>query len=132
MGFLFSERSIDRMFGVNDDLVRVAHRALQITKVDFGIPQYGGRRSTEEQRHLFVTGKSQADGVQNKSYHQTGMALDFYAIDPNTKNASWDEALMTHVAAAFLQAAAQLGVPLEWGGFWTSFIDMPHVQIPRR
>lgn len=130
-GFRFSQWSLDRMLGVDERLITVAEHALQISKVDFGIPRYGGRRTIEEQRYLFMTDKSKADGVHNESFHQTGRALDFYAVDPETGLASWDEKLMTHVAAAFLQAATKLGVTVEWGGFWTSFVDMPHIQLPK-
>lgn len=130
-GFEFSQRSKDRMIGVAPDLIRVAERAIELTKVDFGIPQYGGRRSEDEQKHLFVTGASKADGEANLSFHQMGDALDFYAIDPETKAASWEPGLLAQVAAAFLQAAIELDIDLEWGGLWTSFIDAPHVQVVR-
>jgi len=126
-GFKFSKRSLERMDGVHDDLVRVAHYALAISKVDFGIPEYGGLRTAEQQRTLFNDGKSKADGVRNKSYHQTGRALDVYAFVDG--RASWDEHHLAMVAAAMLQAASHCGVALEWGGLWRSFIDMPHFQI---
>lgn len=126
--FKFSQRSIDRMAAIHPDLRRVADRAIQITLVDFGIPEFGGRRTADEQRSLFDKDLSKADGTEKLSFHQTGDALDFYAIDPATGKASWDGYLMTHVAAAFLQAAAELYVRLEWGGFWHSFKDMPHIQ----
>lgn len=127
--FAFGNTSKERMIGVDKDLVSVAELALKLTKIDFGIPQYGGLRTAEEQRRLFDAGKSEADGVTNKSYHQTGKALDFYAIDPDTGSASWEPGLLAQVAAAFLQAAIQLEAKIEWGGLWVSFVDMPHVQI---
>lgn len=128
MTFKFSRNSIERMNGVDKNLRNVAYRALQISKVDFGIPAYGGRRTAEEQKQLFDDGKSQLDGTNKKSYHQTGKALDVYAYVDG--KASWEKEHLAMVAAAMLQAASEMGVKLEWGGLWTSFVDMPHFQIP--
>ena len=128
MSFKFSERSMVRMIGVNPDLVKVAHRALGLSPIDFGIPALGGLRTADEQYKLYQEKASQLDGFQKKSYHQTGNALDVYAYVHG--RASWDELHLTTIAAAMLQAASELGVKLEWGGHWRSFKDMPHFQIP--
>ncbi len=125
--FSFSKKSLGRMSGVDERLIDIAKLALSISPIDFGIPQYGGIRSELEQHDLFITGKSKCDGLKIKSYHQTGLALDFYAyIDGK---ASWKKEHLAIVACAFMQAANQLGHKLEWGGLWKSFQDMPHVQI---
>jgi len=55
------------------------------------------------------------------------MALDVYAYVDGA--ASWRPQHLATVAAAMLQAANELGVRLEWGGLWRSFVDMPHFQI---
>jgi peptidoglycan L-alanyl-D-glutamate endopeptidase CwlK len=115
------------MEGVKPQLIRVFNRGLQISHIDFGVPQYGGLRTAQDQAALFADGKSKADGVKKLSKHQNGNALDFYAYVDG--KASWQEEHLTHVAAAILQAAAELGVPVEWGGFWESFRDMPHIQL---
>lgn len=125
--FKFSERSINRMEGVDDRLVQIANAALSISKVDFGIPKDGGLRTAERQKELYQYGKSNCDGYRDKSYHQTGKALDFYAYVDG--KASWDELHLAMVAAAFLQSAAILGYGLEWGGLFRSFKDFPHVQL---
>lgn len=127
MGFKFSTNSILRMNGVNKQLRNVAYRALEISKVDFGIPEHGGRRTAEEQNQLFKDGKSKADGYKKLSYHQSGNALDVYAFVDG--KASWEKEHLAMVAAAMLQAAAEMGVKVEWGGLWKSFQDMPHFQI---
>lgn len=127
MGFKFSTNSILRMNGVNKQLRNVAYRALEISKVDFGIPEHGGRRTAEEQNQLFKDGKSKADGYEKLSYHQSGNALDVYAFVDG--KASWEKEHLAMVAAAMLQAAAEMGVKVEWGGLWKSFQDMPHFQI---
>ena len=125
--FTFSKRSLGRMSGIDARLLNIASLALIISPIDFGIPPMGGLRTKTEQYSLFSDGKSQCDGVKNKSYHQSGMALDFYAYVDG--KASWEKEHLAVVACAFLQAANQLGHNIEWGGLWKSFQDMPHIQI---
>tara|TARA_R110000851_G_scaffold265570_6_gene418084 strand:- start:2847 stop:3233 length:387 start_codon:yes stop_codon:yes gene_type:complete len=122
-----SRRSKANRAGVDQKLIDICDRALAISTIDFGIPSSGGIRTAAEQLALFKDSKSLCDGVDKKSKHQSGRALDFYAYVDGM--ASWDEAHLTTVAAAFLQAASELGYQLKWGGHWTSFRDMPHVQL---
>lgn len=125
--FKFSDRSLERMEGIDPRLIEVMKKAIKISKVDFGIPEYGGLRTAEEQFELFQTGKSQKDGYDRKSYHQTGGAVDIYAYVDGA--ASWDTGHLAMVATAILQAANDLGYNVKWGGLWKKFIDMPHFQI---
>lgn len=125
--FHFSQKSKDRMAGVHPDLIKVAERALEITRIDFGIPEHGGKRTAEEQNKLFLIGASKADGFNNKSNHQSGNALDFYAYVDG--KATWDTGYMALVACAFFQAASELGIRIEYGGLWKSFQDLPHIQL---
>jgi len=115
------------MVGVNKKLREIAHRALELSPIDFGIPQYGGMRSAEEQNHLFHRGKSKCDGYRLKSNHQTGNALDVFAYVNG--QASWEREHLAVIACAMLQAANELGHKLEWGGLWKSFVDMPHFEL---
>lgn len=125
--FRLSNRSKARRAGVDPRLIDISDLAITLTVVDFGIPEYGGCRSVEDQQALFAAGKSMCDGVNKPSHHQTGLALDFYAYVDG--GASWDEGDLAQVACAFLQAASILGYQLEWGGLWKHFRDMPHVQL---
>lgn len=130
--FKFSQRSKDRMKGVDPRLIEIAELALNISIIDFGIPNYGGARTKEEQYDLFVSGKSKADGITKFSMHQPdksgfSRALDVYAYVDN--KASWETEHLSLVACAMLQAASLLGHKLQWGGLWTSFKDMPHFQL---
>lgn len=127
MGFKFSERSVARMSGVDPRLKNIAHRAIEISTIDFGVPAFGGKRTADEQYALFKAGTSKADGVRRQSKHQSGLALDVYAYVDG--KASWDTEHLALVAAAMLQAASELGYKLEWGGLWKSFRDMPHFQL---
>jgi len=136
MTFSLSARSRRRREGVNPRLIEINDLALTLSPIDFGIPNHGGLRTSEEQNGLFKTGKSKADGYVKEGYHQTGDALDFYAFVNG--HASWQEDHLTMVAAAHLQAASILGYGLEWGGFWKSNKlingipygwDMAHIQL---
>ena len=116
--FKLSERSEQRLIGVDLRLHEVIELALKLTKIDFGIPQYGGRRTPEEQAALYRANRSQRDGYSKKSYHQTGLAVDLYAyIDGK---ASWEPKHLAMVACAMLQAASILGYQLECGILWES------------
>jgi len=125
--FRFSEKSLERMEGIDHRLSEVMKKAIKISKVDFGVPPYGGLRTAEEQFVLFEEGKSTKDGYDRKSYHQTGKAVDVYAYVDG--KASWEEEHLAMIAAAVLQAANILGYHVMWGGLWKNFVDMPHFQI---
>lgn len=129
--YSFSEKSRERLSTVDSRLQEVMERALQLSPIDFGIPEYGGLRTAEEQNYLFQTGKSpKTDGYDKKSYHQTGKAVDVYAYVDG--KASWDTEHLAMVATAVLQAACKLGYWVEWGGLWKDYGehgDMPHFQI---
>lgn len=122
-----STRSKQRREGVDLRLIEICDLALQISPIDFGIPEHGGLRTTEEQYQLYLGGKSKCDGHTNLSEHQSGKALDFYAYVDG--KASWDEYHLTQVAAAYLQAASELGYFLQWGGHFKGGWDKPHVQL---
>ena len=127
MSFQFSQRSKDRMVGIDPRLIEITNLALQISPIDFGIPAHGGLRTAEEQKLLFLDGVSKADGVKHKSKHQSGKALDFYAYVKGAP--SWDYHNMAIVGAAHLQAASALNIRLQWGGLWKNFKDYPHIQL---
>lgn len=127
MSFQFSARSRRHMEGVDTRLIEVAELAMKLTRVDFGIPATGGRRTVEQQQALYAAEKSNADGIRKMSKHQTGKALDVFAYVDG--KASWDKGDLAQVAAAFLQAANVLGYQISWGGLWVSFPDYPHFQI---
>jgi len=127
MSFKLSNNSINNMKGVDNRLIDVAEVAIKLSNIDFGIPSTGGLRTTEDQAKLFADGVSKADGVNDKSYHQSGKALDVYAYVDG--KASWDKLHLALVATAMLQASAQLGYELKWGGLWKSWQDMPHFEL---
>lgn len=122
--FKFSQRSL-RNLDVHKDLVLVAHKALELSAVDFIIVD--GGRTMAEQRHYVRTGKSKT----MKSRHLGGFAIDYVAIDPKTKKVVYTYSLMKQIADAFKEAGRLLGIPVEWGGDWKSFKDTPHIQLSK-
>jgi len=125
--FKLGQNSLNNRAGVDPRLIEISDRAIQISIIDFGIPSSGGLRTVEDQAKLFTAGKSKADGRTNKSYHQTGRALDVYAYVDG--KASWSVEHLAIITVAFMQAANELGYKLESGGLWNSFTDWPHVQL---
>lgn len=125
--FKLGNNSIINLTGVDGRLVEIADLAITLSNIDFGIPSTGGLRTTEDQAKLFTSGVSKADGRINKSYHQTGKAIDVYAYVDG--KASWEKLHLALIAAVMLQAAAQLGYKLKWGGNWKSWQDMPHFEL---
>lgn len=129
MNFCLSSRSIGNMQGINEALIRVAKRAIELTKVDFGIPETGGLRTADLQHNLYLQGLSGRDGYNRVSEHQSGNALDFYAYVDG--KASWEPEHLAQVACAFFQAAIDFNVRIDWGGLWKSRMDMPHIQLKK-
>lgn len=129
----FSRRSIERMTGIHPDLLAVAHYALRICSVDFGVTRTGGLRTEITQAALVEAGKSKT----LNSRHRTGHALDVVAFDFG--RAQWGAAYALTVHQSFVRAAKVLGVALRWGGDWDgdgdtrdeTFVDMFHHELPR-
>lgn len=124
MAFKLSTRSRKRMEGVHPDLVRVVERAIQITPVDFMVTE--GLRSVTRQAELKRAGASQT----MNSRHLSGKAVDVAAMIG--RDVRWDWPLYPKIADAFKQAALELGVPIVWGGDWTSLRDGPHFELDRK
>jgi len=112
MAFKLSQRSLDRLEGVDGALVAVVQRAIKVTTIDFGVTE--GLRTIERQQELVDRGASKT----MKSKHLNGLAVDLVAyLGPRV---SWELNLYDNIADAMKQAATELDVPLRWGGAWTT------------
>lgn len=71
--------------------------------------------------------KSRVTGVRF-SWHNTGLAVDIVEDgDPNKAGIQWSwRSIKSYLKIG--QYAKKYG--LEWGGFWKSFKDYPHLQYP--
>jgi len=110
MAFKLSNRSLSKLEGVNDDMVRVVSRAIELTEVDFGVIQ--GLRTLEEQKALVAKGASQT----MKSKHLDGLAVDLMAYVGG--RGVWELNVYDEVADAMKAAAIEEGVALRWGAAW--------------
>lgn len=123
--FRLSRRSEENLRGVHPDLVKVVHRALEITDIDFMVIE--GKRNEARQRQLVASGKSQT----MNSRHLTGHAVDCAPLVNN--QIPWNDwPYFKKVADAMMQAAKELGVDVEWGGNWKTFKDGPHFQLTHK
>lgn len=123
--FKLSEKSLNKLEGVHDDLVEVVKLAITLSLVDFSVGE--GLRSVERQKQLVKEGKSKT----MLSRHLTGHAVDLWAIDPETKKVTWESKYYDMIANAMFEAAAKLGIPLGWGGNWKTFKDLVHFELPK-
>ena len=142
--FVLGKRSLDNLKNVNDDLVRVVKRAIEITEIDFTVIE--GYRTKARQQELVKSGASKT----MNSRHLTGHAVDIVPIVDG--KVSWNFNYYYPLAKAMAQAANELGVNVRWGGAWTNirnkkgtpqqwvqeyyngggaFQDGPHFEIPR-
>jgi peptidoglycan L-alanyl-D-glutamate endopeptidase CwlK len=149
MKYSLSQRSLSRLEGVDEDLVKVVKFAIGMTSTDFGVTE--GLRTIARQEELVNKGASKT----MKSMHIIGRAVDLVAYDNG--NVVWELPFYFDIADAMKEAAVMVDVPLQWGAAWhiedirkfdgsmkdaynayvdkrrsqgrTPFIDAPHFQI---
>ena len=109
--YKLSQRSLDRMDGIDERLQAVVRHAITATKTDFGV--ICGMRTLEEQRALVEKGASQT----MKSKHLDGHAVDLMAYIGS--RGSWELNLYDDIADAMAEAAREIDVPIRWGAAWT-------------
>ena len=110
MTYKLSQRSLDRMDGVDDRLVAVVKHAITATKTDFGVIQ--GLRTIEMQKALVAKGASQT----MKSKHLDGLAVDLMAYIGG--RGSWELNLYDDLADAMAEGANAVGCKIRWGAAW--------------
>lgn len=108
--FELSQRSLSRLEGVDNRLVKIVCRAIKITDTDFGVVQ--GLRTLEEQKALVEKGASQT----MKSKHLDGIAVDLMAYVGG--RGCWELSVYDNIAEAMQQAATEEGVAMRWGAAW--------------
>jgi len=110
MTYKLSQRSLDRMEGVDERLVAVVKYAITATKTDFGVIQ--GLRTIEMQKALVAKGASQT----MKSKHLDGLAVDLMAYIGG--RGSWELNLYDDLADAMAEGANAVGCKVRWGAAW--------------
>jgi len=122
MTFALGARSLSRLTGVHPDLVKVVQLAIRKSDLDFAVLE--GVRTIDRQRQLFA---QKATKTMN-SRHLTGHAVDLAPVING--DVSWDWPLYNRLAKTVKAAAAELGIPITWGGDWRTFKDGPHWELP--
>lgn len=124
MTYNFSAVSKLKMHGIHPDLRKVMDLAIKKTPIDFRVTE--GLRTMARQRELLAAGASQT----LNSRHLTGHAVDVVALVGG--KVRWDWPLYGRIADAVKLAAAELNIPIIWGGDWKSLRDGPHFELDRR
>jgi peptidoglycan L-alanyl-D-glutamate endopeptidase CwlK len=96
---------------------------MAITPMDFMVLE--GVRTLDRQRQMVAQGRSRT----LNSRHLTGHTVDLAPVENGSP--VWDWPAYDLLAETVKEAARDVGVPIEWGGDWTSFRDGPHWQLPR-
>lgn len=109
--YSLSSNSLRRLEGVDNQLVLVVKRAIQLSVVDFSV--FEGLRTPARQKLLFNQGKSQT----MNSRHLTGHAVDLVAwVNGKLDWGEWSH--YYRIGEAMAQAAKELDVTIRWGGVW--------------
>ena len=111
MAFKLSSRSESRMEGLDPKLIKVVKKAIELTRVDFGVIE--GMRTLETQKKYVEAGKSQT----LKSKHLEGRAVDLVAYVGSS--ISWELNLYDDVADSIKKAALEYDVAVKWGAAWS-------------
>jgi len=122
----FRQYRLSRSAGVGPGavLVAVVERADELTEVPFIVTE--GLRTEARQKQLVEAGASQT----MNSRHRTGHAVDLAALVGN--QVRWDWPLYDKLAVAMKSAAAEMGIPITWGGDWKTLKDGPHFELDRK
>lgn len=134
MGFKLGKTSLARLQGVDETLVNVVKRAIEISEVDFSVLE--GVRTLERQRELYAQGRTAPGKIVTwtmKSRHIEGKAVDLvpYPLDWN------DLEKFNKIKDAMFQAAREQDVNLRWGADWDGDgkyrekgeYDSPHFEL---
>lgn len=105
-----SQRSLSRLEGVDERLVKVVCAAIKLSNVDFGVSE--GLRTEERQKELVSKGASKT----MKSKHLEGKAVDLVGYIGG--QVSWEVTTYDDIADAVKMAAKGEGVKVRWGAAW--------------
>lgn len=130
MGYSFSDRSLNNLYGVHPYLVAMVVMALRgHTKIDFMV--LDGLRTKQEQQKLVDRGRSRTmDSLHLEQVDGYAHAVDLAPLVAGS--IPWDDwEMFEYVADVMREAAVNLGYNdfLVWGGSWESLKDGPHFQL---
>ena len=138
MTFKLSKRSFDRLIGVNEKMVSVVKRAIEISEVDFMVVE--GIRTLKRQEELYAQGRTKPGKIVTwtmKSKHIEGFAVDIAPVNPDG-SINWNDIKrFDKMADAMFRAAKELNIKIRWGANWDQDenirekgeTDSPHFEL---
>lgn len=78
-------------------------------------------RTTDRQQELYAAGKSQCDGINNKSKHQDWLAIDICLIKDG--ECVWERVTAYELLGKYWKKIGGI-----WGGDWESLNDIYHFE----
>jgi peptidoglycan L-alanyl-D-glutamate endopeptidase CwlK len=137
--FQFSRSSLEALESVHPDLRAVAKLALSYSPLDFGVTE--GARTFERQANMFDESKKAlrdpASGkvvltntlqskhlIQEDGYAHAIDIVVWYGGKTTYRNRHYRP-----VIQAFIRAAIDLGVQIEFGHLWRSLVDSCHIEL---
>jgi peptidoglycan L-alanyl-D-glutamate endopeptidase CwlK len=131
MSFKLTARDLARLKGVNPDLVRVVVMAASECPPGLAFTVIQGVRTHAEQVRNVARGASKTMRSRHLPESNASGMSDAVDLAPIIAGkVRWDWPLYYRLAPIMKNAAARVGVPIEWGGDWTTFKDGPHFQLP--
>lgn len=127
MTYRLGKASNKHLEGGKPDIVDVIRLAITYTSVDFSVVDV--LRTILEQQQNIKDGVSWTmDSRHLPDDDGFAFAADLYPYsERRTQHKPW---MYRKIAKAMFKAAIELGVDIEWGGFW-KHPDMPHWQLSR-
>ena len=119
--FKLSQKSKDRLVGIDDKLIILVNTAITNSTIDFGVTE--ALRTLERQKYLKSIGAS----TTLDSKHLTGQAIDLVAYVDGTIR--WEWPLYYRLAEHIRKVAKELNIRLRWGGAWDVY-SFTHTVIP--
>lgn len=125
-GFMMSDKSRQKLQGVNPLLTQVVETAMSLSAVDFKVTE--GVRSAERQAELLADGRSWVTTSKHQVDPHTGLghACDVMALP--TPEGSWDWEYYEQINDAMQAAAKMHNARITWGGCW-AVRDGAHFQL---
>lgn len=127
----FSKKSQERLATCHPDLQAVCNAAIK--EIDFAV--ICGHRGEADQNKAFAEGNSKVKYPNSRHNSMPSEAVDLAPVTYVNGKAiiDWNDIeAFRRLAMAMLHKAGDLGIPLEWGGGWTTFKDYPHFQLKNK
>ena len=126
--FGLSAASLKKLEGVHPDLQALTKRAIELTRIDFGVSE--GVRTYDRQCQLVKEGASNT--LHSKHLLQieasgSGHAIDIFAFLNN--KVTWANKYYGPVLQAFMTAAIELETQVVFGHLWQDFQDSVHIEL---